>query len=238
MRSTEQKPPAIEKEITSGLMLWLGQSFGLKEGSSLFYSADSTKALRVQVQKLQQEGKTLSFPLMYLKLAGMSRDLERPGYNQRSLARHGIYVRTDDKDREYARKLHLMRVDMNFEVTFQVQQQDDALGFSALWMTLGQENRLNFTVNYLGIAVDIPCKLDTSISIPEKETSIDEALNIYEFTASIVVEGYVTALHVDNDTNVSLVRNVSTGINTIDSVAILASDSKTLNKALDYRNRP
>lgn len=237
MRTTEQKPAPIEEEISRGLMMLLAECFGLTEGEDLFYAPSTTKAIQAQQQKLQKAGKALSFPMMYVKLTTANRAVQNTGYNPKSLARHGIYVTTDHKDRKFARKLHPFRVDMDFEIVFLVDDQKKAMAFVSSWMTLGQENRLNFTVTYYGIGVDIAVRLADSITVPEKETSVDEALNVYEFSASLSVEGYMTAQHVDNDSLIPLVEKISLGTTPIEpgSSGDLANP-RVLNQALAYRS--
>lgn len=232
MRSTEQLPAAIEEEISRGLLLWFAEGFGLKEGENLFYAPTSNKALQAQQQKLKAQGGTLTYPLVFLKISDVNRAVQTTGYNPRALARHGVFVRTDDKDRMFVRKLHPMRVDWTFDVLYVVESHEDAMTFVSLWMTLGQENRLNFTINYYGTAFDIAVRLADSVTVPEKETSVDEQIQAYEFQTSLVVEGYMTARHPDNDSDIPLVQNISVAAQPTVDVQELKTNSRVLNAAL------
>lgn len=236
MRITEEKPVPIEEEIVRGLMYWTCQTFNMQDGINLFYAATTTKAVQAAQQRAQRDGRALEWPIMYMKLSEATRNVGNTAYNPRSLARHGVYVTTDTKDREYARKLHPMRVDMTFEYNFLVDDTRRALSFISSWMTLGQEQKLNFTINYYGVGMDIACRLADSVSVPEKETSVDEAVNVYEFTTSILCEGYVTAQHVDNDSDIALVRTINVAAQPVDDLAELSKPG-VLNKALAHRSR-
>lgn len=229
MRTAEQVPAAIEEEVTLGLLHWFADGFRLKESENLFYAPTTTKAVQAARQKMAAAGKPLSFPLTYLRLTGVNR--ETTGYNPRSLLRRGIYVVTDSKDDSFVRKLHLARVDMEYEVTFLVEDHREMMKFVSAWMTLGQENRVNFSLNYYGVDIDIPCRLSPQLTVPEKETSVDEQLNIYEITGSIIVEGYMTNQHADSDSDVALVKTLSTAVEPVASVSEL-KPGPMLNAAL------
>jgi len=235
MRTVEQQPAPVEEEVIRGLMKMLSETFNVVDGSSLFYGPSSTKMIAANQQRLKTAGKSLSWPIMFVKLSAASRNLQVPGYNQKSLARHGVYVTRDNGDRSYMRKLHPMRVDMEFEIAYLIDDQRKALRFVSDWMTLGQENRLNFTVAYYGVGIDIAVALSPDITVPEKEGSVDEALNVYEFGTSLTVGGYMTAQHVDNDSEIFLVKSVNVGVQPVDDVDALGS-SKILNAALAYRS--
>jgi hypothetical protein len=237
MRTEEQTPAPIEQEIVRGLMLMLASTFGVTEGTSLFYAPTTVKAVQAAQAKAQQTGQPLSWPIMYVKLTDANRQVQNPGYNQKSLARHGRYVSLD-KTKGTVRKLHPHRVDLGFEVNYLVADQLEAIQFVSDWITLGQENRLNFTVTYYGMGVDIAARLGEQVSIPDKETSVDEALNVFEFTAQINVEGYVTARNPNSDSQVFIVKNVSTGVAPATNVGELQRNPRLLNQALAYRSKP
>lgn len=217
MRTEEQRPAAIEEEISRGLLMWFGDGFGMKDSENLFYSPTTTKAIAAAKAVRERTGGTLKLPIAYMRLTDLTRD-GVVGFNPRSLLRRGLYAVTDSDDQEYVRKLHLARVDLTYEVVYLVEDHRSMLRYCSNWMVLGQENKLNFTVSFYGTDIDIACRLSPSISIPERETSVDEQLNVYEVRASIVVEGYMTSQHADHDSDVSLVRKMAVGFRPVVSV--------------------
>lgn len=207
---TPEKPPAlppIEKMVIKGVQEMLGQSFGLPSERIVFFATTNRMRIAEEVAKLHAglEGK-VKWPLLLLHLNSMAAGTAEGmhGYNTRSLARHGQYLKASEQKTRLL-KTALVPVVMDIEVFYLTDSFDQAFGYSSAWITNAVQNRLNFTVTYSNIGVDVRTEMSPSINTPDREESVDQP-NVFEYVSNMRVAGYANDQHPDGTSYIQLLH--------------------------------
>lgn len=207
---TPEKPPAlppIEKMVIKGVQEMLAQTFGLTSDRIVFFATTDRMKIAEKVAKLHEglEGK-VKWPLILLHLNSMSLGTEENlhGYNTRSLARHGMYLKASEQKTRLL-KAALIPVVMDIEVFYMTDSFDQAFAYSAAWLTTAVQNRLNFTVTYSNVGIDVRTQMSTSINTPDREESVEQP-NVFEYVSNMRVAGYANDAHPDGTSYVQLLH--------------------------------
>lgn len=164
------------------------------------YFVSTTDRWRLAKVLAQLKEKNVALPLVLLKINTFS--LTATTYNPRTLKRRGMYGNGTD-DGNALVSIPMLPVDLQFEVIYLTTDFYDTLKFASDWMFAATGSDLNMTITYHNVDVDIKAQLETTIQVPEKDNSSDIA-NLYEMSASLTVNGYVT--DVEKHRTVDMVR--------------------------------
>jgi hypothetical protein len=203
----------FEREMLRGVLTKLSKQFqividetlegGLKEDqkknrqliSGLITSNDRYAVIE-NIAKQYNSDNPFSFPFLALQIETLTLETNG-GYAASPFFRNGQYIRTDDNG--YLAKI-LRPVPTTFDCTIVFLTDDfwQAFTFCSKWMQ-GVEDRsvLNFTLLHLGIPFTISVELNTSITFPQKDNTLD-MVNLYEISAPLRILGY-TANPIDSD---------------------------------------
>ena len=132
-------------------------------------------------------------------------------YNTRSLARHGTYLRMSEQATSVV-KAALVPIVLEFEVIYLTDSFDQAFAYSTGWVVNGVQNRLNFTLTYANVGIDVRCELNPNMATPDREEAVDQP-NMFEYISTLRVAGYATDTHPDGTSAIQVlskpVLNVS-----------------------------
>ena len=198
--------PGIETLIIKGIEDRLSKYFGINK---TYFVSTSDRMARMRVLTTQKD---IKFPIAFVVLGSGTID---PTYNSGSMRRHGTYTGVSASGDALGRS-YLLPVLMTFQVTLVTDTFATALKFFKLWLLGGRANSLNFDVTYDNLPISIKADLDTTVTIPTRDTSADTSNN-YEFEASMNVHGYVSP---DDIQEVATLKSFNT------SVAILTPVDK------------
>lgn len=176
----------LEKMIIGGVLSRLKTTLGL-DTDPLFLPTNDRWKLADRVKA--QLGSTLQLPQVYLHLQTL--EINPDGLNAQSLAYMGVYAQGKTGSNVAARHF-FMPVVFTFEVIHLSDDFWDMLNFCRrMLLTHRKRDRLNFTLTYDGINIDVRVMADDQISVPDKDASVDVP-NMYEVSASIRVISYIT----------------------------------------------
>lgn len=198
--------PAAQRMILKGLQDSLADTFKIPAASMVFFATTNKMKIAEYVRKMHEgvEGK-LKWPVMLLHLnnvgAGTSEAMH--GYNTRSMARHGTYLRMSEQATSVV-KAALVPIVMEFEVIYLTDSFEQAFAYSTGWVVNGVQNRLNFTLTYGNVGIDIRCELSPSMSTPDREEAVDQP-NVFEYVSTLRVAGYATDDHPDGTSAIQVV---------------------------------
>jgi hypothetical protein len=195
---TPEKPvlPPIQEMILKGVQQTLADTFALSPERIVFFASTDRLKIAQKVAQLHAGfAGGIKWPIMLLHMNGLSRgDSEQMhGYNSKSMARHGQYLKMSESKTRVL-KTNLVPVVTEIEVFYMTDSFEDAFKYSCAWMTNGINNRMNFTATYAGLGIDIRCEMSPQINTPDLEASIDQP-NVYEYISTIKVAGYASDAH-------------------------------------------
>jgi hypothetical protein len=135
------------------------------------------------------------------------------GYNTKSLARHGQYLKASESQ-DRLLKSNIVPIVMELEVIYMTDSFDQAFAYASAWLTNAIHNRANFTVTYMNLGIDVRCEMSPELSTPDREESVDMP-NVFEYMSTIRIAGYASDQHPDGTSYIQLLHkpviNVSIG---------------------------
>jgi hypothetical protein len=129
--------------------------------------------------------------------------LAMPG-REEAWVRRGQYLKASEQKTRLL-KTALVPVVMDIEVFYLTDSFDQAFGYSSAWVTNAVQNRLNFTVTYSNIGVDVRTEMSPSINTPDREESVDQP-NVFEYVSNMRVAGYANDQHPDGTSYIQLLH--------------------------------
>lgn len=202
----------FERQLLQGVLTKLSKQFqlviddtlegGIKEDkkgrqliSGLITSNDRYSVIE-NIAKQQTSDKPFRFPFLALQIETLSLNTNS-GHAPAPLFRNGQYVRKDNNG-YLANILRPIPTVFDCTVVFLTDDFWQAFTFCSRWLQ-GIEDRstLNFTLLHLGIPFTIEVELNTSITFPQKDNTLD-MVNLYEISAPLRIHGY-TANPVDTE---------------------------------------
>lgn len=194
-----------------GVVQCLAALYDIKEPNILFISTTDKYRIAQRFSEQKSPGSTMTYPKMFVHIVNMMLDKER--YNAKSLSRHGVYARIGD-NQNAVRKMTLVPTVYELEVIYAVDDFGKAMQFTSQWLANGINNRLNFTLTYYGLPIDIRVEMVDQISTPDRDEGVD-LVNHYEYIAGLRVFSYVQSDHADDNAMVAILKQRITTI-TID----------------------
>lgn len=197
----------LEKMILNGLTSRLQRAFRFQDPPTFISSSDRwhlADRLKGQQQGNAANQNTLTLPHAFLRLVTLS--VNNESYSPGALALTGKYGAKKEGS-EVVTRYELLPVTYAFEFIHLSQDFMDMFRFARDYVLHSYRRRdLNFTLNYDGLAIDIRVMMDDNVSPPEKDASVD-AVNTYELTSNVRVNGWVTD-DLENAVQVPVVQRV------------------------------
>jgi hypothetical protein len=197
-----------------GVLQSLSVLYEMKEPDLLFISTTDKYRIAQRFSEQKNPGGALKYPKLFLHIVNMMIDRER--INVKSLARHGVYGPIND-NQNAVRKMTLVPTIYELEAIYVVDDFLKAMTFASQWLANSINNRLNFTLTYYGLPVDIRVEMVDSVSTPDRDEGVDLA-NHYEYVLGLKVFSYVQSDHADDNAIVSILKQRVTTI-TIDPLS-------------------
>lgn len=204
---TPEKPvlPPIQEMILKGVQQTLADTFALSPERIVFFASTDRMKIAQRVAQLHNGlASGIKWPVMLLHMSALSRgDTESMhGYNAKSLARHGQYVKMSESQTRVL-KTNLVPIVTEIEIFYMTDSFEEAFRYACAWMTRGINNRMNFTATYAGLSIDIRCEMSAQITTPDVEASIDQP-NVFEYVSTLKVVGYASDDHPDGTSYVQV----------------------------------
>lgn len=204
MAYTDAVPISIERLMFDGLLQRVGEVFEVT--APTFNS--STDRFRIQQILAQQQTKTVEYPICYIHVTGIDDPEAGASYNALAILKYGGYTQADGT---VVLKQSILPVKFNIELVFLTDDFFKALRFMNQWKFANRLGKLNMTINYGGADIDIKVSLESSLSTPDKDASVD-IQNVYEYTGQITINGYMSSVDPQDSKQVDIVRTQSTSI--------------------------
>jgi hypothetical protein len=168
------------------------------------------------------------FPVILTKCVLITRGDQAPnGYNAIALHRAGLYHRLSD-DANRVTRIHPVPITLDVEVAYLTNDYFGGLDFGALWMSNGLARRLNMTIDYYNLPIDIRVELGSSMDVPEQDAAVANP-NFYTWQSGIIMQGYFNDPHLDGEEEAQMLRAVATELKLTSDVpeAVAALESST-----------
>lgn len=198
------KPPELAEfsHLTiKGVLQTLSNVFGIQEPSLVFVStSDRYRVAQRIAQMTAGADATVPYPIMFLHLMNvlLNKTPDDGAYNLKSLARMGRYTKRKTDNQTAYRRVTLVPTVYEMEVIYLDNDFFRTLSFTTQWMANAIQNRMNYTIEYYGIACDIRVEMSDAIATPDRDESV-EAVNHYEYTSALRVFSYVQSDHMDDN---------------------------------------
>lgn len=206
--------PPIESLILQGVQGTLARTFSMPSDRLVFFASTNRMRIAEQVATLQKGlSGGIVWPVMLLHMNSVSLGHTEGGhsYNTRSLARHGVYLKTAESGLRVL-KHNLVPTVTEIEVIYMTDAFAQAFAYANAWMAHAINARLNFTATYMNTGFDIRTEMSTQVSTPDREESVDQP-NVFEYTGTVKIYGYTSDPHVDGTSYIQVlskpVLNVS-----------------------------
>jgi len=190
-------PPTVERLILEGFIQNVGKVFGAAQ--PIFLS--TTDRYRVADIIAKQQGENVSYPFAFAHITGVDDWESGTGYNTGSLLRHGGYTNVTS---DTSLQLSIYPVRFDIELMFLTDDFDKALIFMNQWKYAGRKGKLNTTVVYGGLNIDVRVFLDTNLASPDKDNTVD-TINAYEYSGILHINGYMSSMDSDDVKEVSMI---------------------------------
>lgn len=209
--------PAIELMVIEGARQTMSAVFNVELGQVLLLSTTDRMAKAAWYNRVTSGADKLKLPLLTFAMTSATSGVEanKHGLNSKTLARRGVYMRMDDTQTKIL-NVKLIPTAFELEVTFITDSFAESLKFVANWMAASMKNRMNFTLTYGNVGLDIRTEVDPSLPTPPREESVDQP-NMYEYVGRMTVAGYMSDHHVDGKSLIELIHKPVINI-TIDNL--------------------
>lgn len=190
-----------------GIVQLLAALYEVKEPNIAFVTTSD----RYNVAKRlagQGSNPNLSYPRLFVHLTNIGRGHSEDGYgNVRSQAKNGQYIHSITDNQGAYRKITLVPCIYDMEVVYMDDDFTRTLRFATQWIVSNVSNRLNFTVNYYGLSVDVRVELAAEMGTPDRDETVDN-VNHYEYVTTMRVFSRAESLHKDDNSIVPAIRNI------------------------------
>lgn len=206
-----QTPPrrmSLAEMIILGVSQRLSDLMDVPAKRILPISTNDRMRVAQRVADMKNNGK-LELPMIMLHTTTMSRgdqNQDLTGYNARSMSRHGVYTARNDNQTAITR-LHLVPAVYEMEVIYLTDSYTAGLTYGSNWLAHSIRGRMNFTLRYNGLPIDMQVHMAPSVTVPERDESVDVP-NFYEYDSGIQVVGYVDSTCPDDNATVPLVNQI------------------------------
>lgn len=133
-------------------------------------------------------GQEVIYPVAFLTPTLFELNLE--SYSPKKAARHGVYGKLNSAS-DTLTNTKVLPVKTSYEITLLTPDRTYLKKFMSKWLFAGINNTLGFTVDYDGSTFDIVVAVDPSMSIPQKDNTLD-IVNQFELVTNMIVQGYIS----------------------------------------------
>ena len=205
-QSPEQLPD-LGSIMIKGLQNSLSQAFSIKPERVQFVPTTNRIKMAEYIAK-QTAGPSgkVTWPLLMMHMPSMSAGFveNMHAYNTKSLARRGVYLNVEQNFRKVL-KVNPVAAVLDIEVVYMTDAWEQAFDFSCRWIANAVHNRANFSITYGNFDMDIRVQMEPTLATPPREESVDQP-NVFEYTSSLKVAGYITDTHPNGASNIEIVR--------------------------------
>lgn len=177
----DNKIKPVEDFVHDGLARRFTQVFGI--GLSFSTSANKKQTRKA---KMDAGGK---YPMAFASV--QSFEITENQYSQPSLLRSGLRGQ-QNADRALTYKLSLLPVTTTFQIYLYAQDIKTVTDFSKRWLISCVKGSLKFTITYGVANIDIHVDLDRNVTVPPRADNELTAVNEFEVTCSLRVQGYMS----------------------------------------------
>lgn len=139
-----------------------------------------------EILQKRAQGRALKYPLAFAELSTLA--LNPTNYRSTPLLRRGMVGQTTS-DNLGTFKVPLISMSSTYQILYVTNNFAQAELFGKLWLMAAAGGFLKFSVEYGVVVLDITTELDRQVNFPQRDSSPD-AVEEYEVTTSLVVEGY------------------------------------------------
>lgn len=208
----------LSKLLILGVMMRLADTFDIPTNRIIPIST-SDRMKVAQKAAEQSNNAQIVLPQILLYVTNFIRgDVDNGGYNTRAVARSGVYTKLDDNSGAIQR-LHLIQCTMEVEIIYQTNDFFGGLNYAADWLAAGVHQRMNFTLKYMNLPLDIRVEMSEQLAVPEQDASIDVP-NYYEYSAGVRVRGWLDSRHQDSEDRVSMLRQVVYAVSAVSDTEV------------------
>ena len=201
------KLPAVESMILRGVEGGLSDIFDLPPERVVFFAGTNKMQIAAAVAKFHKgiEG-GVQWPLLMLHVSSLSSGVgeNMHAVNTKSMARQGRYYKVAES-MDYVINQKMVPAVMEIEVIYMTDNFPEAFSYANQWIANAVNNRLNFSLTYMGESMDIRSEMSGQISTPDGEFAVDMP-SVYEYASTVKVVGYITDQHPDANSKVQLLR--------------------------------
>ena len=203
--------PDLHKMCLKGLLQRLSEAFGIPASKIVFFSGTDRMKVAQDQAKLAGSTTGVQWPLLLVHVTGVSSGLTAGmhGVNTKALSRKGLYVKATESN-SAVRKVGVVASLFEAEVFFMTDTFDSAFEWACQWVANSIHSRLNFTITYAGVGIDIRTEMSDNVATPDKEASVDQP-NYFEYSASVKTAGFISDHHKDVDNNIELITVIKAG---------------------------
>lgn len=167
----------------------------------------------------QGSNPVLEYPRMFLHVTNLTRGKPEDGYgNVRSKAKNGVFIKSGTDNQTAYKRMVLIPCVYSLELLYLDDNFLRALNFASQWLVHGINGRLNFTVNYYGMNVDIRSDLSEEVATPDRDETVDQ-VNHYEYMTTFTVRSWIDSVHKDDSADVPAIRSLRTEVSLLEKPA-------------------
>lgn len=198
---------ALTNMLLMGVMQRMAEAFDVPPERVVPISTSDRMAVMKRVAEKHSKG-VIQFPQIMCYLTNFIRGDAEPesGRHAKTLARHGVRTKIDDNTGAVQR-LHLIPTIIEMEILYQVDDYFKGIDYATRWMSAGLHMRLNFTITYMNLPMDIRVELANQVVVPQRDESIDIP-NFFEFDSSIKLYCFTEDNHPDDEDRVSMLKQL------------------------------
>jgi hypothetical protein len=205
--------PPIEKMVIKGVESQLATMFDIEPSQVVFVASTDRMVIADRITKMHNgAGATIKWPLLFLRMTNASSGAIEQAHavSAKSFSRHGVYIKLSDGS-DTVQRVSLLPALFEIEVIYMVDEFFKAFKFTSDWLTAANSNRMNFTLTYGNVGIDIRCIMADSLTTPDKENSVSQASQ-FEYTTTVKVAGYITDSSASGSGEVAMVRRAVTTV--------------------------
>lgn len=203
--------PPIHKMCLKGLLQRLSEAFGIPPAKIVFFSGTDRMKVAQDQAKLAGSTTGVQWPVLLVHVTGVGSGVtaNMHGVNTKALARKGLYTQVAESQLA-VRKVGIVASVIELEVFYMTDTFDSAFDFACQWVANSIHSRLNFTITYGNVGVDVRSEMSDNVATPDKEASVDQP-NYFEYSASIKTAAYISDAHKDADSNIEIISRLIVG---------------------------
>lgn len=199
----------IEQLVLNGLMDSVQGLFDIPKDQLIFFATSNRMQIADRIKKMREgQNATLAWPLVFVHMTGYSdaKGDDLHAVSAKNMARMGINVHVADTQ-NMVLNVKIVPVVFEFELIYMDDDWARSFRFASEWMGAATANKLNYSMTYHDVDIDIRTKMSESFATPDREEAVNQS-NQFEYSGTFQVGGYVQAAGEDAISKVSIIRRV------------------------------